>query len=321
MPNRVLWASFSSPEANAVGSYDVGNTANRVALVLARVGDGFSFSAASVGGQSLTLLDATSVGISNRDYALFGGAITVTGTQSVVVNSSGFGNTKAITVLVYDGVASIRDAVLAWASNATPAATLATQSGDLCVISGSHGGFGRTFTPESPAVGFEVATGRINAEETATGASTTVNGTLNGSANWEIGAWALVPSAAAGASADVDITGSAGTLSAVAASPAFATVSITGAAGALSVSAGTLPSITSEPLKDNAGNLLASVALDFVAIYNDTTGALVVRLTGLSTGADGRFVAAHASLVSGTTYRLDWQTATGQRRMPRKAAA
>jgi hypothetical protein len=89
----------------------------------------------------------------------------------------------------------------------------------------------------------------------------------------------------------------------------------------LSASAATLPSITSEPLKDNAGNLLASTALDFVAVYNDTTGALVVRLTGISTNAEGLFVAADASLVSGTTYRIDWQTAAGQRRMPRKAAA
>jgi hypothetical protein len=124
-----------------------------------------------------------------------------------------------------------------------------------------------------------------------------------------------------GGSAALAITGSAGTLSAVAGSPPLAALAITGSPGTLSASASTLPSITSEPLKDNAGNLLASTALDFVAIYNDTTGALVVRLTGLSTNAGGRFVAADAALSPGTTYRVDWQTSAGQRRMPRKAAA
>lgn len=80
-------------------------------------------------------------------------------------------------------------------------------------------------------------------------------------------------------------------------------------------------SLVSEPLKTNNGTLLASVALDFVAVYDDTTGALVVRKTGLSTNGSGVFTVTDPALVAGVTYRVDWQTAGGQRRMPRKAAA
>ena len=82
-----------------------------------------------------------------------------------------------------------------------------------------------------------------------------------------------------------------------------------------------IPTITSEILKTNNGTVEASVALNFVAAYDDATGALVVRKTGLSTDASGIFRLQDVALTPGTTYRLDWETATGHRRMPRKAAA
>lgn len=78
---------------------------------------------------------------------------------------------------------------------------------------------------------------------------------------------------------------------------------------------------TSEVLKDYAGNVLANTALNFVRFYNDTTGALVLDKTGVSTNGSGIVTFSDAALVSGTTYRVDWETAAGSRRMPRKAAA
>lgn len=78
---------------------------------------------------------------------------------------------------------------------------------------------------------------------------------------------------------------------------------------------------TSEVLKDYAGNVLASVSLNYVRFYNDTTGALVLNKTGVSTNASGIVTFSDSALVSGTIYRVDWETATGSRRMPRKAAA
>lgn len=77
---------------------------------------------------------------------------------------------------------------------------------------------------------------------------------------------------------------------------------------------------TSEVLKDYAGNVLANTALNFVRFYNDTTGALVLNKTGVSTNGSGIVTFSDAALVAGTTYRVDWETTAGSRRMPRKAA-
>lgn len=79
--------------------------------------------------------------------------------------------------------------------------------------------------------------------------------------------------------------------------------------------------ITSEPLYDNTETLLANQALDYVAIYDSSTGALVLRVTGISTDASGVFSISDAALTSGVTYRLDWKvTVQSQARMPSKAA-
>lgn len=78
---------------------------------------------------------------------------------------------------------------------------------------------------------------------------------------------------------------------------------------------------TSEVLKDYAGNVLSNTALNFVRFYNDSTGALVLSKTGVSTNASGIVTFSDAALVAGATYRVDWETAAGSRRMPRKAAS
>lgn len=88
-----------------------------------------------------------------------------------------------------------------------------------------------------------------------------------------------------------------------------------------SVGSTTNGTFASEVLKDYAGNVLASTALSFVRFYNDTTGALVLSKTGVSTNGSGIVTFSDAALVAGTTYRVDWETAAGSRRMPRKAAA
>jgi hypothetical protein len=90
----------------------------------------------------------------------------------------------------------------------------------------------------------------------------------------------------------------------------------------LSGSFGTNPgTLVSEPLRTNNGTLLASTALAFVAIYDDTTSELVLRRTGLSTDASGIFTVTDPAIVDGIHYRVDWETSGGHRRMPRKLAA
>lgn len=132
---------------------------------------------------------------------------------------------------------------------------------------------------------------------------------------------ALKPAASGGGPAA--LAGAAA--AAASASGALSTaIPLAGGAAATAAASGTLsaiPTITSEILKTNNGTVEASVALNFVAAYDDSTGALVVRKTGLSTDANGIFRLQDVALTPGTTYRLDWETATGHRRMPRKAAA
>ena len=109
----------------------------------------------------------------------------------------------------------------------------------------------------------------------------------------------------------------------ISAAAAGATISLTTANAVFSGSANPasgLGTFTSEVLRDNTGAVVASKGLNFVALYNDTTGALVVRKTGLSTNGSGVFSFADAALTPGQVYRVDWEDADGRRRMPRKAA-
>lgn len=107
------------------------------------------------------------------------------------------------------------------------------------------------------------------------------------------------------------------------ASAAGATIAATTDAATFSGSAGPasgLGTFTSDPLRDNVGNLVINKGLAHVALYHDSTGALVVRKTGLSTNAAGVFTFADALITPGQVYRVDWEDADGRRRMPRKAA-
>lgn len=77
---------------------------------------------------------------------------------------------------------------------------------------------------------------------------------------------------------------------------------------------------TSEVLKDNTGALVALQTLTHFTLYDNTTGALIVRKTGLSTNSAGVVSFSDGALLAGTTYRADWLTAAGHYRMPAKAA-
>lgn len=70
--------------------------------------------------------------------------------------------------------------------------------------------------------------------------------------------------------------------------------------------------ITSQPLTRNTGVITGVVSLDFVDLTNPSTGALVVRKTGLSTNASSIFTFTDAAAVTGTTYRIDWRESTGE---------
>lgn len=128
---------------------------------------------------------------------------------------------------------------------------------------------------------------------------------------------------AAPSDASGNVTADSGSVSGGASSYASeASGNVTADSGSVGGSAGPQPgTITSEPLYDNAGNLKASVSLNYAAVYHPTTGALVVRKTGLSTNGAGVYSFSDAAIVQGIDYRHDWETADGTRCMPQKAAA
>lgn len=92
------------------------------------------------------------------------------------------------------------------------------------------------------------------------------------------------------------------------------------AAGTVSAAMGT---ITTRKITNNTGFVRTNLAGCAINIYNETTGALVLHLTGLTSNSTGRLVIANAALVSGTSYayEIDLTAAGMGRRLPLALAA
>lgn len=96
------------------------------------------------------------------------------------------------------------------------------------------------------------------------------------------------------------VSGSGGSSHSVA--PGNASQSNTVSSGAIVSSlAGTL---TTAPLKNNAGALLANETGATAFVHNVATGALVVMKTGQTTNASGVMTINDAAIVPGTLYRV-----------------
>lgn len=88
--------------------------------------------------------------------------------------------------------------------------------------------------------------------------------------------------------------------------------------------AGAVPGVITTPvLKNNTGTILASVSGVVANIYHSTTGALVVRKTGLSSNGSGIVTISDALLIPGTSYayEIDLSAASLGRRLPLGTAA
>lgn len=94
---------------------------------------------------------------------------------------------------------------------------------------------------------------------------------------------------------------------------------------ALFVNASGVPSapaaLTTEPLKNNAGTLLANETGATAYVYDLTTGALVVKKVGQTTDAAGVMVVSDALLSVGIEYRLVVVLASGAEGMAKVTAA
>ena len=87
---------------------------------------------------------------------------------------------------------------------------------------------------------------------------------------------------------------------------------------------GLAPGVIITPvLKNNTGTVLASVSGIVANVYNASTGALVVRKTGLSSNGSGIVTISDALLVAGTSYayELDLSATSQGRRLPTGVAA
>ena len=156
----------------------------------------------------------------------------------------------------------------------------------------------------------------------STNAANDISGTARSGA-YDVGAWEYVSAVGTDATTISATTGPVvGSIASHPVPRTAITATLGNVAGSVtSTGSTTNGTFTSEVLKDYAGNILASVSLNFVRFYSDTTGALVLNKTGVSTNGSGIVTFSDAALVAGTTYRVDWETTAGSRRMPRKAAA
>ena len=80
-------------------------------------------------------------------------------------------------------------------------------------------------------------------------------------------------------------------------------------------------SISTPPIKNNTGTLLANVSGWTVNVYNVSTGAFVVQKTGLATDASGVLTITDSAIVAATTYSYEPVHATYGRRLPTAVAA
>lgn len=177
---------------------DAGSNAGRAVVVTLFSTGSLTLSSLTIDGASVSALDSGSNG-AGGNYYVAAEVVSSTGTITVSATWSSSGSTKRMHLMSFDGIDSVRGGQITNANgSAAPSVTLTTVSGDIVTLQGNDGAFGRTFTASSPATATSTTGSNFDAYETAAGASTTIDGTLNGTANWYAGAVALVPSGGGG---------------------------------------------------------------------------------------------------------------------------
>lgn len=79
--------------------------------------------------------------------------------------------------------------------------------------------------------------------------------------------------------------------------------------------------LTIQPLKNNAGTLLANETGASAFVHNPTTGALVVLKTGQTTNAAGEMIVTDAAIVAAIEYRVVIALASGAEGLLKATAA
>lgn len=121
----------------------------------------------------------------------------------------------------------------------------------------------------------------------------------------------LKASAGSAATCDINITNANDAFSGSASVSAAATLALTNANDTFSGSASALPTITTEPLKNNTGTVLSNEVGATAWVYNVSTGTLVATKTSQTTDASGVMTITDAAFSSATQYRVVIKLASG----------
>jgi len=132
-------------------------------------------------------------------------------------------------------------------------------------------------------------------------------GTATVGASWSGGILVAIKSAAV----PKDLAGAAAATS-TATGPLSHGVPLAGTATGAAAASAALPAVlTSSPLKNNTGTLLTAAGCESF-VHDPSTGALVVKKTGLTTHATTAVVSfGDSALASATTYRVIWRMTSG----------
>lgn len=257
-----------------------------------------------------------------------------------ISSSAGVGNGLA-QCLVWRGVntttpintSAVSGAQAAVTSISVPTLTTSSATTTLVAFSIEYNLRSRSFTPggalvdrsqNATAPSFDICDEAIAASGAVSGRTITPS---SPAADFRVIAFAIAPAAASVSftgAAPVDDLSAAGSFVAAGSGVSFtgaATLDDLSAAGTFAAS--TAGTFTSDEIYNNVGGtitLAASVAVTTFDLYSNTTGALVVRKTGLSTNASGVVSFVDPLVLPGTSYRADFVLANGTRIMPVKAA-
>lgn len=173
-----------------------------------------------------------------------------------------------------------------------------------------------TMNEHASAAALDAACGYITHTFAATQLTITVGGHASAYAVSALNSVQLEFTGGGGASTTFSVT-SVSTFSGAASSGSSASFSVTSSStfsGSASVTAAGV--LTTPPLKNNTGTLLASETGIILNIYNSTTGVLVVQKTNVSTDASGVISVSDPLLLAGTTYAYEPVLTGARRRLP-----
>lgn len=315
--------------ANSILVVLVGNPSNSTGGMPATL-------AVEYNGVALTLLYAqTYTSGPNSANAIYYMLAPPVGTYTLRVRVAAWaGNNLAFSAAVFDGVDQTTPfgtpGTVAIASKSSPmSVSLTAGANDATLSSAALYGPPTAFAADAGQTTFGTLANIVSRtwlQDYKLGASSAVGYTWSSAAN-QASQLAVVMN---GAAVPGDISGSA-TLGDITASGTLApqpdsslsgsaTLGDITASGALGVAPGI---ITTPVLKNNTGTILASVSGVVANVYHPTTGALVVRKTGLSSDGSGIVTITDAALIPGTSYvyEIDLSAASLGRRLPVGIAA